>query len=157
MKNLVLIRHAQAENGTDELSDFDRALTNSGKTNAVKMARLLNETGIIPQTFISSSALRALTTATIFTSNLNLQEPETTFKIYEANVPALLQVITAVKNTVETIALVGHNPGLSNLLYHLTGKIITLPTCAFAIIELEVDNWSEVSIGTGKLIHYSFP
>lgn len=157
MKTLVLIRHAQAEDSEDKISDFDRALTNSGKRDAVKMAKLLKESGFLPQNFISSNALRALTTANIFTNTLNLEDPETTFKIYEANVRALLQLITQIKKAHDVIALVGHNPGVSNLLYHLTGKITTMPTCAFAIVALEVDNWSEVSGGTGKVIQYSYP
>jgi phosphohistidine phosphatase len=157
MKTLVLIRHAQSENVNNDISDFDRALTKTGKHDAADIAQLLKEAGIVPQIFISSTALRALTTATIFTDTFNSKEPETTFEIYEANVPALLRVVTGMDNTNEIAAVVGHNPGVSDLLYYLSGKITTMPTCAFAVVELKTDSWNEVSGGSGELIQYSHP
>lgn len=157
MKTLVLIRHAQAEINEEGVSDFERPLTKSGEQEAVKMAQLLKETGITPQVFVCSTALRALTTANMFTNALHLATPETAIEIYEANAPALLKIVTQLNNTNAVAALVGHNPGISNLLYYLTGKITTMPTCAFAIVELAAENWNEVSGGTGKIMQYSFP
>ena len=157
MKILVLIRHAQAENNLEETTDFNRPLTTSGKSDAAKMAGQLKKAGTVPQVMISSLALRALTTANIFSNTLNLQEPQTDKKIYEAEVEALLAVINSVDNQNQVAALVAHNPGISDLLYYLTGKMTTIPTCAFAIISFETEHWSEVSLGTGKLLQYSFP
>lgn len=157
MKTLVLVRHAQAENNSKQTLDFDRPLTTTGKQDAVKMAGLLKETGISPQLFISSPALRALTTANIFSSTFDVEKPETDERIYEAEVEDLLAVINPIGNKYEIVALVAHNPGISNLLYYLTGKMTTMPTCAFAIIEFETDNWKEVSAETGKLTAYVYP
>ncbi len=157
MKKLVLIRHAQAEPGSEDLSDFDRPLTTSGKANAAKMAAVLSKKDSFPKFIISSPALRALTTAQIFTTVLGLKEVETNPEIYEANVSALLQVINALDDRYEVAGLVGHNPGVSNLLYFLTGKITTMQTCAWAEVELAVDSWAEVSSGTGKLLQLQHP
>ena len=157
MKTLVLIRHAKAENNLKETTDFDRPLTTSGKQEAVKMAELLKKSGTATPFFISSPALRALTTANIFSSTFNTETPQTDETIYEAEVEALLAVINSINNQNQTAALVGHNPGISNLLYYLTGKMTTMPTCAFAIIEFETDNWKEISAGTGKLKEYIYP
>ena len=157
MKVLVLIRHAEAENNSEQISDFTRPLTTTGKSDAVKMAVLLKKAGTVPQTMISSLALRALTTANIFSSTLNLKEPQTDKRIYEAEVEALLAVINSMVDQNQTAALVAHNPGISNLLYYLTGKMTTMPTCAFAVISFETEHWNQVSAGTGELLQYSFP
>ncbi len=157
MKILVLIRHAEAENSLEETSDFNRPLTTTGKSDAAKMAVLLKKAGTVPQVIISSLALRALTTANIFSSTLNLQEPQTDKRIYEAEVEALLAVINSMVDQNQVAALVAHNPGISDLLYYLTGKITTMPACAFVIISFEAEHWNEVSTGTGKLLQYFFP
>ena len=157
MKILVLIRHAEAENNSEQISDFNRPLTNTGKSDAVKMAGLLKKLGIVKPFFVSSLALRALTTANIFSNTFNAEEPEKNKRIYEAEVEALLAVINSIDNQKQTAALVAHNPGISNLLYYLTGRMTTMQTSAFAIITFDKEHWNEVSAGTGKLLQYSFP
>lgn len=157
MKKLIVIRHAEAEQNLETSADFNRALTESGKLDAARMADLLLKKGTVPQIIISSSALRAVTTAHIFTVTLGLKDAAPNIKIYEANVNSLLQIITGLNDQHEAVGLVGHNPGISNLLYALTGKITTMPTAAWAEIELEVDSWSEVSGDTGKFIQYQYP
>lgn len=157
MKTLVLIRHAEAEKYSGQTSDFNRPLTITGRKDAVKMAVLLKKLEIATPVFISSPALRALTTANIFISTYNTEVPRTDERIYEAEVETLLAVINSISNQHQTAALIAHNPGISNLLYYLTGKITTMPTCAFAVVELEADNWNEVSAETEKLLQYTYP
>ena len=157
MKTLVLIRHAEAEEGSEDLSDFKRTLTNSGKKDAAKMAAVLLKQKILPQVIVSSTALRALATAHIFTEALSLGDVETDSEIYEANVNTLLHVIGRLDNQFDTAGLVGHNPGVSNLLYFLTGKITTISTSAWVEIELEIDDWAEISSDNGKLVQYQHP
>ncbi len=155
MKKLVLIRHAEAE--TEKLSDFERELTVTGKQDAAKMAALLLNKAALPEIIICSPALRALATAQIFTVTLGLEKAETNPNIYEAATGTLLQLINRLDNQNQIVALAGHNPGMSNLLYELTGKITTMPTCAWAEVELHADNWAEVGSGCGKLIQYQYP
>lgn len=157
MKKLVLIRHAEAEQNLKNIADFDRPLTQLGKQDAIQMAAFLRKKGSLPQHVISSPALRALTTAHIFTVTLGLNDAETDAKIYEADANALLQVVDQMDEQHEVIALVGHNPGISNLLYLLTGEVTTMPPCAWAEIVLEADLWPEVSGNTGKLVQYQYP
>jgi phosphohistidine phosphatase len=156
MKKLILIRHAEAEPETEELQDFERPLTTFGKQNAAEMATLLLNQSSFPQTIICSPALRALTTAQIFTATLGLKEAETNLKIYEANADTLFQLINQLNDQYETVGLVGHNPGVSNLLYYLTSKITTMPTCASAEVELEADSWAEVTGNCGELVQYQY-
>ncbi len=157
MKKLILIRHAAAEEYLEETVDFDRNLTVPGKKEAAKMAAFLLSKGSNPQVIISSPALRAITTANVFTASLSLDNPKVQPSIYEADVNALLQVIYQINAQIEVAALVGHNPGVSNLLYFLTGEIITMATSSWVEIALEAATWTEVSSNTGKLMHYRFP
>ncbi|MVN22296.1 SixA phosphatase family protein [Mucilaginibacter arboris] len=156
MKKLILIRHAEAESILESLTDFDRPLTSKGKQDAAQMAAFLLNSGNLPQITITSPAVRALATAHIFTATLGLDDAVINAKIYEANVDALLQLLNRLEDQYETACLVGHNPGISNLLYFLTGKITTIPTAAWAEVELEADRWAEVSSGTGKMLQYKY-
>ncbi|MGI4020479.1 MAG: SixA phosphatase family protein [Janthinobacterium lividum] len=156
MKKLILIRHAEAEPETEKLPDFERNLTVTGKQDAAKMAALLLNQATLPETIICSPAVRALTTAQIFTVTLGLEEAKTNLKIYEADADTLLQIINQLDDQNEVIALVGHNPGVSNILYFLTGKITTMPTSAWAEVELQADSWAEVGKDCSNIIQYQY-
>ncbi len=157
MKKLILIRHAEAEPETSITTDFDRPLTDSGKKEAAKTAAFLLNKCSAPETIVSSPALRALATAEIFAATFGMDEVKSNQKIYEADVNSLLQIITQTDNQYAVAALVGHNPGISNLLYSLTDKITTIPTAAWAEVELEAESWDEVSTAIGKLLQYQYP
>lgn len=157
MKKLVLIRHAEAEPYTGTQIDFDRPLTNSGKQEAAQMAAYLLTKASVPGIIVSSPALRALTTAHIFSATLGLDDGKTDPEIYEANTNTLLRIVNLFDDGFEVAGLVGHNPGVSNLLYFLTGKITTMPTGCWAEIELEAETWAEVSGNSGKLVQYQHP
>ncbi len=157
MRKLVLIRHAEAKPEMENSTDFDRPLSSSGKKDAAQMAGVLLQRGILPQIIISSPALRALTTANIFTAALSSEGLKTNADIYEAHEDTLLEIVNHLDDQYKVAGLVGHNPGISNLLYLLTGKVITMPTCAWAIVELEAESWTQVSSDTGKLIQFQHP
>jgi phosphohistidine phosphatase len=156
MKKLLLIRHAKAAN-INGIDDFERPLKQSGMEDATIMAQRLHEKGIIPQRIIASPAIRTLTTANIFSEHLAIHSVETDKKIYEASEGMLLQIINQLPDEHDFIALVGHNPGMSELLAYLTGKIKDVSTCAVALIDFEADKWSEISLNNGKIIYYDEP
>lgn len=110
-----------------------------------------------PQLVIASPALRAIATANIFTQHLNIAKPETHLKIYDASEKTLLAIINGFYDKYEYIALVGHNPGISQILYYLTGSLQDMDTAGVALIELEAKTWGEVSGDTGTLISYNSP
>jgi len=156
MKKLLLIRHAKAshENGMD---DFERPLKPSGIQDAAVMAQRLHSHHIIPQHIISSPALRTITTANIFAEHLGTYTVETNEKIYEASENALFKTIAKLPDEWDFIALVGHNPGIAEILYYLTGKVKDVATGAIAFIDFEVDEWAEISNGNGNLLYYDEP
>jgi phosphohistidine phosphatase len=156
MKKLLLIRHAKAEQETKR-PDFERALTEKGIKDATLMAQRLVAEGIKPQLIIASPALRTHTTANIFSEHLLSHEVETDKKIYDANENTLLHIINTLPDERDFVAIVGHNPGISQILYYLTGKIKDVPTCAVALIEFDETEWKALSMEMGELSYYSEP
>jgi phosphohistidine phosphatase len=156
MKKLLLIRHAKA---THEIGyvDFERPLKPSGKRDAVFMANIVKEHSIIPQIIITSPALRTQETADIFTQQLLLPKAVTNKKIYEANQKTWVNIINNLPNEYDFIGLVGHNPGISDIIYYLTGQIRDLPTCAVALITLDNHEWQSISNQDGHLSFFDSP
>lgn len=157
MKKLVLIRHSEAEPETNSNSDFDRKLTDAGKQDAAKMTAILLNNTAAPEIIISSTAARALETAHIFAATFGLDEVKMELKIYEATAETLLQVINLLDDNYEVAYLVGHNPGVSNLLYKLTAEITTMPTSSWVEVEVGANNWAEISADSGIILQYQFP
>lgn len=156
MKKLILIRHGEAEQQTEIIKDFDRDLTDAGKQNAAKSAAMLLNTIAAPDIIITSPAVRALNTAQIFAATFGFDRVQTNPEIYEAKAETLLKMVNKLNHEHEIVCLVGHNPGVSNLLYYLTGEVTTMPTSAWVEIELDTESWAEASIKTGNLLQYQY-
>ena len=156
MKKLLLIRHAKATHETG-YADFERPLKYSGLQDAAVMAARLHEHGLIPQLLISSPALRAITTANIFTEHLSLPQPGTDIHIYDADQDTLTDVVRELPDTHDFIALTGHNPGFSQLLYYFTKKLRDMETCATVLITFKQKKWVDLSIYSGEITYYSSP
>ena len=71
--------------------------------------------------------------------------------IYEASARRLLEIVSQIEDAVSTAMLVGHNPGLEELLAILTGEPQRMPTASLASIELGIERWSEMTSRTGTL------
>ncbi|MGZ3871732.1 MAG: SixA phosphatase family protein [Mucilaginibacter sp.] len=156
MKKLLLIRHAKAEKDTAG-KDIDRPLKYTGMQDAGFMADRLKQHLLVPQIVVCSPSLRTKTTAEIFTEHLGLPAPSINKAIYEASEKALLKVIQGFPDQYDFIALVGHNPGISQILYYLTGEVRDVHTSTIALINFEIDDWASVSMDLGKLVYYSSP
>ena len=158
MKKLLLIRHAKATQESG-YTDFERPLTEKGIKGAEAMAQKLLQEGIIPQSFVSSPALRTHTTANIFTNTLKLNEPAIIKDIYEAGESTLLRVINQLPADQDFIALVGHNPAVAQVLYtlSLSGSLQEVPPGTVALIEFNLNSWEEIYEDSGKLAYYNNP
>jgi len=156
MKKLLLIRHAKATHESGYI-DFDRPLKQSGMQDAVLMATLLKGQLQIPQFIVTSPALRTKTTAEIFANHFKLPAPGEDKRIYEASEKTWVKVINGLPDEYDYIGVVGHNPGISQILYYLTSQLKEMPTCAVAIIAFENDTWQSISEEDGKLIHFDSP
>ncbi|WP_374948295.1 histidine phosphatase family protein [Mucilaginibacter sp.] len=156
MKTLLLVRHANALHESDK-GDFERRLSPTGFAEANQMADKVKHANRVPQLIISSSAIRANITATIFADAFGLDKPRNDAAIYEGNDKKLLSIINKFPDNFDNIALVGHNPDISNLLFLLTGQYRDVPTATVAAISFEFDEWEAISANTGTLDWYETP
>jgi len=102
---------------------------------------------MMPDLVLSSPAVRARETTGIITTTAKLTaEIRYDQRIYEADPPRLVQVLSQIENNFCSVLLVGHNPGIEELISLLTGSSQHMPTAALAKIRLEgADDWSEIS------------
>jgi phosphohistidine phosphatase len=152
MKTLLLLRHAKSSWASPELRDFDRPLNQRGLKAAPLMGKFMRKRKITPDLIISSPAVRARMTAALVIENGELRtDLRFDERIYEADVETLLKVISQIDEAAETVVIVGHNPGLQELLKALTDEEHEFPTAALAQISLKLDNWSAVQPKSGRL------
>ncbi len=152
MKKLFILRHAKSSWDTPDISDFDRPLNARGLNTAPFMGELIASHGIAPEKIISSPAKRALHTATLVRESAGLNT-EITFdeRVYEASPQTLRQVLAELPESVSSVMLVGHNPGIEGVIRMLSGESETMPTAALAEITLNFDSWTNVGTDSGKL------
>jgi len=159
-RHLILLRHAKSAWDTGATSDFDRPLAGRGERDAPKMGKWLKKQGLVPDAVVSSPALRAKQTSEAACQKMGIKPKEITWdnRIYAATASELLKVVKEYRKKTKTLMLVGHNPGLEDLLLHLAGDRLQvppdgklLPTAAVAYLELP-DNWQGLAEGAGKLV-----
>jgi phosphohistidine phosphatase len=151
MKTLILVRHAKADNPSSSMHDYDRTLSRCGGRDAGVIAKRLAGSGIRSDALISSPAVRALSTAEIFATELRLTV-QTDARIYEARVNELLAVVRGLDDRHSTVVLVGHNPGISEFLRYLTDEnYADLPTAGLVTVSLPLKSWRHIFDGKGLL------
>jgi phosphohistidine phosphatase len=143
MIRLALVRHAKSDWGDPGLGDHDRPLNDRGMRDAPVMAARLAASGFRPDVILSSTALRARTTAEAFAAELGVAvslDPE----LYGAPAAALLAAAAA--TGAGSVAVVAHDPGMSVLAGRLSGDGIGhMPTCAVATFTWRQDDWDVAS------------
>jgi len=117
VKHLILIRHAQAESRLPGQSDLERPLSARGEREARATGEALLASVPLPALIICSRAARAVATARIIASVIGLPESGVLFQdaVYNSSFPALLHVIAAFPDEDSCVAMVGHNPSISDL------------------------------------------
>lgn len=152
VRELLLLRHGKSDWKTNK-NDFHRPLQDRGKRGAQRIGVWLATNDMIPDYVISSPAERALVTAekcckAMGQGSDNIVQQQ---KIYLADVDDLLEVLRQIPAEASRVLLVGHNPGLEELLLSLTGGDVELaedgkllPTATLAILEIE-ENWSDLN------------
>ncbi len=154
------MRHAKSSWDDHALRDFERPLNERGFRDAPEMG--IRMAGLKPNIdlIISSTALRAVTTAGFVAEALGYSESEIEKEpsIYQAGVDELLEIVNQTPNDINTLMLFGHNPGFTDFCDYLTGAgIFNLPTCGLCHIEFDIDDWNLVSAHTGNLKLFDFP
>jgi phosphohistidine phosphatase len=156
MIRLALVRHAKSDWSSPGLADHDRPLNGRGERDAPVMAARLADEGFDPDVILSSTALRARTTAQAFADEFGLPvdlQPQ----LYAASGSTLLAAVSDAGATgVASVMLVAHNPGITDLAYALSQERIQhMPTCAIARFAWELDPSEWVAIDAVEPVEWS--
>lgn len=148
MKTLLLLRHAKSSWDEGNLADFDRPLNDRGREDAPRMGKLLRQHDLVPDLIVTSSAKRAASTAKLLANEANYEGKVTrTRDLYLAEPGAYINLARRTDDSVKTLMLVGHNPGIEELVEWLSGSDESMPTAALACFHLPIAKWSELAAG----------
>lgn len=155
MKTLLILRHAKSSWDDPGLADIDRPLNKRGKRDAPRVGFLLREEDIVPDLILSSPALRARKTAEAVAENCGYEgEVEIEDRFYPGDPSDYMEVISHLPDQYQGVMVVGHNPGLEELLSALTDESVSLPTAALAQVSLPIQSWRDFTDeATGKLVN----
>lgn len=152
MRTLYLLRHAKSSWKNEDLVDFERPLAGRGRKASETMGHLLKEKEITFDLVLSSPAVRARETTDLVLRAAKLRaDVRYDERIYEATTSRLIDVISQIENECKAVVLVGHNPGMAELLSLLTGETEEFPTATLAKIVFKNAKWTEVGNKKGAL------
>lgn len=159
MKTLLILRHAKSSWSNATLGDHDRPLNERGKADAPRMGQLLKQEELVPDLIISSSAERALATAEAVALASDYDaEIQVTRRLYHAYPELYREVLQTLGGQHQKVMVVGHNPGIEELVEELTGYFEAMPTAALAQVELDITSWQELTEETrGRLVNLWLP
>ncbi len=157
MKKLIVIRHAKSD-WTNNTKDFDRPLSKRGMKDAPKMAKLLIEQNIQIDQFVSSTANRAQTTCKLFAKEFNSNNILLKDNLYMAAPKDFAEVITALDDKYDTVAVFSHNNGLTYFVNDLTDKDIEhVPTCGTVGFSIDTEHWADFAKAKKEFNFFFYP
>lgn len=167
MRRLMLLRHAKSSWDDRALRDFDRPLNARGRAAAPVMAAWMSANGCVPDRVLCSTAQRTRETLAacvpLFAEPLKVALLE---ELYEAEAEEVADVIRAHGADGGGLLVIGHNPGIQECAAGLVGEgddrlvgslTSHFPTGALAVIDVEIDDWSALTPGSGRLVSFTRP
>lgn len=162
VRQLWLVRHAKAARADGPHADFKRPLAPRGVDDAGKIGERLRAHGVRPARIVASPAARALQTAEIIAAAVGYAREAiaTNTRLYLAEPGTILAAISAEDSAFDSLLVVGHNPGISELVRRFLPDfgVTDLPTAAVVGLELEgAATWADVTSCEVRLAYYDFP
>ncbi len=160
MKQILVIRHAKSSWDNILQKDFDRTLNERGLRDAPAMAKRLVDKGIKIDKFVSSTAVRAFTTATFFAKAYHQKEDDIIAvpELYHAGEETFYKTIRNLNDSFNSIAIFSHNPGITYFVNTLTNsRIDVMPTCGIFAIEAPIDHWHDFEEDNNIFLFFDYP
>lgn len=164
LKILGLLRHGKSGMDDAALRDFDRGLNDRGRRGAALIGRYIAERGVAWDSVIASPAARVR--LTLEASGLDLA-PRFDERAYLADAATLIDLLRHVEGDPASVLLVGHNPGLHELVFRLVDPECEtdlfarvaekFPTAGFALLELAIDAWADIAPDCATLVDFARP
>jgi phosphohistidine phosphatase len=167
MKTLLVLRHAKANQDSPSGLDFDRPLKPRGQKQSLSLGRMIREQGQTVDAIVASPAARVVETLSGLIEGGGAScAPVYDRRIYNASEASLVDVIRETDDKVEHLIVVGHNPGLQQLVLQLAdrdtgglrGDVASgFPTASLAKLELAVEHWRDVGWHSGRIVNLTRP
>ena len=176
MKVLGLFRHAKSDWGDPRARDFDRPLNERGRRGAALMGQHISEycraRKLRWDRMLASPAARSAETVEIGAGaspegNRVSYAVNWDRRVYLASSATLIDVLREQDDSVNAVLMVGHNPGLEDLIFDLvpddgTSSLrdeveIKFPTATFAVMEIDIEHWADLEEGSARLVHLKRP
>lgn len=149
MKTLLILRHGKSSWDHPDLPDHDRPLKERGRRDAPRMGKLLKEERLVPESIVCSTAERACRTTELVAEHCGYSGTiQYTDTLYHGSLEDFTGALNDVSGNPDPVLIVGHNPGLEELVRALTGQEERLPTAALARVSLPIERWNELTLGT---------
>jgi len=151
------MRHGKAEDSFEK-TDFERNLVEKGVKKSKKTIQYLLKNNIKPAFVLVSAAQRTIQTAEVAIEILGLKKEVIKIEqsLYLASDNEILNTIYATDNSAESLMIIGHNPGMSNIATYLSNRNIDwMPTSAIVGIEFKMQDWNEIANAPAKLLFYT--
>ena len=168
MKTLGLFRHAKSDWQDPRARDFDRPLNARGREGAAVMGRHVRDHGIHWDRMISSPAIRCAETIELACQAAGQPVAvQWDRRIYLASSATLLDLLRELDDSAGAVLMVGHNPGLEDLIFDLVPDDgssplrdvveVKFPTASFGVLELAAEKWADLKERCGRLVHLTRP
>ncbi|HLO77376.1 MAG TPA: histidine phosphatase family protein [Magnetospirillum sp.] len=167
LRQLFLLRHAKSSWDDPALDDFDRPLNNRGRRNAAALADHFRASAIRPALILCSAARRTRETYAVLEPAIEGVPVTFEAELYEATRHDLLDRLRRLDDHLQSVLLIGHNPGLEHLATELcqgqgnAKRLARLaekfPTCALATLEAGIAHWGALQDGTCRLTGFLRP
>lgn len=165
MKLLGLLRHAKSDWDDMALRDFDRGLNERGRRGAELIGRHICDYGVRWEALLASPAARV--SSTLNAAQVAAPAERRDARAYLADAETLVGLIRETEGNPASLIVAGHNPGLQELVFRLVSPeeendlfsevLEKFPTATFAVLELDIDDWSDCEGACGKLVHLARP
>lgn len=166
MRRLVLVRHAKTHRDSESGKDQDRRLDQRGLSDSALIGAWLSDHRIAPDRVLVSTATRTRQTCEIIKDTLPKSEIVFLDDLYLASAVEIVRIIRATPAPIGTLLIIGHNPGLHEAAWALTGNASVedrdalsdnFPTAAVAVIDFPIHDWKKLKPDEGTLSLFTTP
>jgi phosphohistidine phosphatase len=162
MRRLTLIRHANADWKNPSVPDFDRPLNKRGLTEAEAIGKQLLEQQLVPDLVLTSPARRTQQTTEVIVRKLALaaRRVKSHEVLYLGTIDDILALVRATGPKVQHLAIVGHNPGISEVAKHFAPEstpIVELTTGAACSLTFTARSWLNIAPPAAHAVQFQPP
>jgi phosphohistidine phosphatase len=153
------------------MEDHDRVLADSGRADASRMGQFFKDEGLMPALVLCSTAARTRQTLELLLAGWDVTPTvRLSGDLYLARWLSIVNLLRQLRETAETVMVIGHNPGLEECARQLahppgdpkTRKLRQLlqddyPTATATVLAFGIAEWSAVDRSEGELEYFVRP